>query len=428
MDVSSGSVLAAYHADEQLIPASTLKLVSTTAAWQLLGSDFRYKTKIMYSGKIGTNGLLDGDIFIIGSGDPTLQSEKFDNSSVTEIWSRKIKEKGIKEISGHIIGYAAAFDRVVPDDWIWADIGNYYGAIPCGLNYKDNKFKLYYRTGAPGSKAELIKTEPQYASQKYNIQSNIVVGGNEDDAYVYGDPFGFQKKVKGQLPPNKNNYEVEAALPDPALLCAEDLYAELTKLGIRCRKEMVQSCYEKNDSLHLNEIYTHYSPSLDKIIQITNLSSNNLFCENLVKTIGDGNTGRGLSSIKKHLSKKGLDTDQLFMSDASGLSRANTITAAFQTQLLHMIWKDTATYNTINNSLPLSGKNGSMANMGKGTAIENNLRAKTGYINRVRAYCGYLTGQSGKKLAFSVMFNNYNGSAKDAKLRIEKLMLWFEKF
>jgi D-alanyl-D-alanine carboxypeptidase/D-alanyl-D-alanine-endopeptidase (penicillin-binding protein 4) len=111
------------------------------------------------------------------------------------------------------------------------------------------------------------------------------------------------------------------------------------------------------------------------------------------------------------------------MVDGSGLSRANTITTSVQASILSKIYNDSLIYTAFNNSLPIAGKNGSMASLCKGTFAENNMRAKTGYINRARGYCGYVKTKSGKELAFSVLFNNYDCSPKEMKLKIEKLLV-----
>jgi len=423
MDAKTSEVLEEYNSKQLLIPASTLKVLTTAGALHLLGADFRYATKLMYSGTLSANGILNGNLIILGSGDPTLQSEKFGAGSVSDFWAQKIKEKGIKEIKGTIIGDASCFERAVPDDWIWADIGNYFGAVPCGLSYHDNKYKILFNTGTNGSGTSIQKTSPNYLEKKYMLKNEVISKGSEDEAYVYGDPFGFDKTIKGTLPPNKINYEVEAALPDPALLCAEHLYSSLTKIGIVCQKNKITSNYEKTDSLKLNLLYTHYSPTLDKIIYHTNLSSNNLYCESLLKTLGKGSSQKGIEVLKKYFAEKGLDVEQVYFSDGSGLSRANNITTYFQAQLLSIIYKDSLSFRVMHQSFPISGKNGSMSNVGKGTFIENNMRAKTGYIKRCRAYCGYVKTKSGKDLAFSVIFNNYNCTARVAKLKIEKFLI-----
>ena len=91
--------------------------------------------------------------------------------------------------------------------------------------------------------------------------------------------------------------------------------------------------------------------------------------------------------------------------------------------ILSKIYRDSLMYPSFNASLPIAGKNGSMINLCKGTFAEGNMRAKTGYINRARGYCGYVKTKSGKELAFSVVFNNYDCSPKEMKLKIEKLLV-----
>ncbi|MBA3665696.1 MAG: D-alanyl-D-alanine carboxypeptidase, partial [Bacteroidetes bacterium] len=170
-------------------------------------------------------------------------------------------------------------------------------------------------------------------------------------------------------------------------------------------------------------IYSYYSPPLEKIVYFTNLKSNNHYCETILRAIGKGSMYSGIEATKNYWQKKGLDVSELFMVDGSGLSRANTVTTNFQASLLSSIYKDSVFYKTFNNSLPIAGKSGSMSNIGKGKLIENNMRAKTGYINRARGYCGYVKSKSGKDLAFSVLFNNYSCSAKEAKVKIEKFLI-----
>ena len=427
LDAKSGAVIAELNSHQYVIPASTLKVITTGAALGTLGPTFRYSTKIFHTGTFNKEtGVVNGDLIIYGNGDPTLQSENFskDTNQVTDKWAQILKEKGIKEIKGKIIGDATYFDRTIPGNWIWADISNYFGVAPCGLSYNDNKFKIIYTSKEAGSKANVDKTIPAYCNNTICINSNVVSKGTEDDAFVFGDPYSYIKEVSGKIPPNKTNFEVEAALPDPALLCAEKLCTSLTRLGIKCNQKLVESNYKRTDSVVTKQLlYTHLSPTLDKIIYYTNLKSNNLYCETILRSIGKGSMHTGIDIVSNYWQKKGLDVSELFMVDGSGLSRANTVTTNFQASLLTKIFNDSINYKIFNNSLPVAGKSGSMSNIGKGKLIENNMRAKTGYINRARGYCGYVKSKSGKDLAFSVLFNNYNCSAKEAKIKIEKFLI-----
>ncbi len=427
INANTGLVVDELNAHTFVVPASTQKVITTSAALGLLGLNYRYETKIYYTGNFNKEtGVLNGDVLIVGSGDPTLQSEYFykDTVLVTDKWAKVLKEKGLKEIKGKVIGDASCFNRHIPANWIWGDISNYFGAAPCGLTYFDNKFKLLYNSGALGSKATLASTKPDYSTVQYTINSQVISKGTEDDAFVTGDPYGFKKEVNGKIPPNKTDYEVEAALPDPALLCADKLVISLQKAGVKVNSGIVSSVYQKSDSLLSKALmHSHFSPTLEKIVYYTNLKSNNLFAETILLTLGKGSMNAGIEAVKNYWQKRGLDISELYMSDGSGLSRANTLSTAFQANMLAKIYKDSLVYKAFNASLPVAGKSGSMTNIGKGTLLEGNMRAKTGYINRARGYCGYVTNKKGENLAFSVLFNNYTCSAKEAKLKIEKLLV-----
>jgi serine-type D-Ala-D-Ala carboxypeptidase/endopeptidase (penicillin-binding protein 4) len=426
VEIKTGKILAEHQARVAMIPASTLKVVTTASALSLLGKGFVYTTKLL--AKQNPKGtVLESDIIIKGSGDPSLQSAYFyrDSNSVCHTWAQALKKKGITKINGSIIGDGSAFNRSTNPNWIWGDIGNYFGATFNGLSFHDNKFGIFFTTELAGTKAKFIKNDPEYISTPIKIISNVSAKGSEDEAYVYGDPFGFTKEVSGLIPPNKSSYEVEASLPDPALLCAEWLAKALKKESIEINEKMCQSNYQKNTdtSVKYVELYSHISPSLERMVLHTNIKSNNHYAESFLATMGKGSTANGISVVKNYWEKRGLDVAELQMVDGSGLSRANTVTPHFLTQLLVKMTKDSVSYRAFNNSLPMAGKNGSMTNIGKGTFIENNMRAKTGYINRVRSYCGYIKTKSGKELAFSILVNNYSCSAKDAKQVLETFMI-----
>jgi len=425
IDTRSGKTISEYHASTALVPASTLKVVTTGAALAILGNNFRYTTKLAYTGTFDkVTGIINGDLVIIGSGDPSLQSDYFnsENENLTDKWAIALKEKGVKGITGTIIADASCFERTIPDQWIWGDIGNYFGAAPCGLTFRDNKFGMFFNSGKQGEQAILSEIQQPYLKNKIEIRSDVSSNGDSDEAYVYGDPFGWKKLVSGTIPPERKNYQVEAALPDPALLCAESLFTSLTKAGIKCQSD-VRTVYEKNDSLNYTLLYSHTSPTVDQLIYHTNLKSNNLYCESLLLTMGKGKRNAGINAVKKYWQTKGLDSTEVFMSDGCGLARSNVVTPQFLASVLSKTRRDSIAYKIISNSLPVAGKRGSMASVGNGSDIEGRLRAKTGYISRVRSYAGYVTSKSGKELAFAVIFNNYNCTPTQAKQKIERFLI-----
>jgi D-alanyl-D-alanine carboxypeptidase/D-alanyl-D-alanine-endopeptidase (penicillin-binding protein 4) len=424
-DYKNDLVLAEHNAHTFMIPASTMKAITTAAALKTLGNSYRFATKIAYTGKL-MNGIVDGDLIIIGSGDPTIQSENFykpDSVGLMDKWAQALVAAGVKEVKGKIIGDASAWEHQVPGHWIWADIGNYFGAVPCGLSFMDNKFKVIFNSKEAGSKVEFVKIIPESLGPKMTIVNTVIAKGTEDEAFVYGDPFGCTKYISGRIPPNKKNFEVEAAMPDPALLCAETLLNAMKKSGIKCAGTFTSNYEKKDTSFKSTTLYTHYSPSLEKIVQVTNITSNNLFAESLLRAMAYGSPSNGIEQIKKFLTAKGIETIELYMTDGSGLARADLVTTNLQAKMLGKIQSDAAIAKSFFNSLPVAGKQGSMSNIGKGTYIEGKMRAKTGYINKSRAYCGYITTSTGKELSFSVIFNNYNCTAKEAKVKIEKFLV-----
>jgi D-alanyl-D-alanine carboxypeptidase/D-alanyl-D-alanine-endopeptidase (penicillin-binding protein 4) len=421
-EAKSGQVIYSYQQDLFLIPASTLKLFTTGAAAALLKPNFKFETQFAYTGQL-ERGVLNGDLVIIGGGDMTLYSEHFDTTNLLKNWVLQIKKSGIKKINGHVIVDNTKWPRRIPDHWIWSDISNYYGAAPVPLSYKDNKFRIWLKSTAEGSPAEIIKTDLPKTYTEMQIECKVIAKGNADQAYVYGNPFGYARWMEGCIPANKSNYDIEAALPDPGLLCAIEIFNALKANEIEITGQPL--CESNNGPSIAGKLFSHYSPSLERIIRIANLKSNNLFTEGLVYALGEGNYQRGLASIKDFWAKKGITQKEFVMYDGCGLSRSNLVTATAFRKLLFAVYNDSILSKCILPSLPTSGLDGSMAHVGKGTPLEKNMRAKTGYIEHVRAYAGYLKNKQGKDLLFVILLNNYHCNPAEARLLIEKMMLGF---
>lgn len=432
IEASTGKLIKEYNSELALIPASTLKIITTSAALGILGKDYTYKTHFYTSTLTDTaTNKSTANLIIKSSGDPSFNSQYFnDNDSVflNGLITKLKAAKNFKPFTGNVIIDNSAFDNTIPSTWIWGDIGNYFGAGATSLSYKDNKVSLFYTSDAPNSSAKLVDIKPIYFLKKLQLQSQVKAFGSDDNAVVFGDPNTFVRFVSGTIPPNKKNYEVEAQMPEPAQFFAEELTTQLQKQKLISNSKPIVSSQKNNAAL--NELlFTYQSPKLEKIVYYTNVKSDNHYAESLLNTLGattsgkQGTTDNGITAVENFWKERGIDVSGLHMVDGSGLSRANTITTKIQANVLSKIYRDSLLYPSFNASLPIAGKNGSMINLCKGTFAENNLRAKTGYINRARGYCGYVKTKSGKELAFSVLFNNYTSTPKEMKLKIEKLLL-----
>ncbi len=436
MDANSGKIIKECNSETGMIPASTLKIITTGAALGILGKNYTYKTNYYFVQKSDSaTDISEGDIIVKGSGDPSFNSAYFyKNDSMFFLpVIKSLKAKGIKNISGSIKTDNSIFDNLIPATWIWSDIGNYFGAGANGLSYKDNKFSLIYSTLESGSTAKLESISPAYFLKTISVQSNVKAYGAEDEAVAYGNPYENTRYVSGNIPPNQKNYEVEVQAPNPEVFFLFSLRNELFANKLITKKDKTFSpSIEKTELFNYKTaslFYTHISPTLDKIIFYTNTKSNNHYAESLLKTIGavknekTGSTENGIKAIENYWKARGVDVTGLHMSDGCGLSRANTVTTKLQATILSKIYNDSLIYQSFNASLPVAGKTGSMINLCKGTFAENNMRAKTGYINRARGYCGYVKTKVGTELAFSILFNNYDCTAKEAKLKIEKFLI-----
>jgi len=428
---SDGKILMQKDAEKSLSPASNLKVVTTATALQILGEDFRFITMLEYDGKLDKDGVLSGNIIIRGGGDPTLGAGRAEGTQgINELfglWSAKIKEAGIKKINGGIIAVNGIFGQnPIPDYWVWTDIGNYYGAGVFGLNCNENMYRLIFKPGIKvGDSAAILRTEPLIPDIEFANEVTTAAKGSGDNCYVYGAPYSNRRYVRGTIPAGVDEFAVKGAMPDPAFFCAYSLTQKLEQDGVEVTKSpvVVAGNYKNN----LTKLYEVSSPALKDIAALTNQGSINLYAECQLRMLGykvkeEGSTITGIEVIKDYWKKKGMDLSGFFIYDGSGLSDANAVTANQFTHLLSLMTKEKS-FKAFYNSFPVVGLSGTVSNMCKGTKAENNVRAKSGTINKVTCYCGYVTTSKGKLLCFSMMVNNYDGKARQVTKKLEKLMV-----
>lgn len=433
-DLDSNKIVAGLGANKSLVPASTMKLITTATALELLGPGKRFSTTIKYSGEIDSNCVLNGDIYIRGGGDPCLGSERLSKHYGNFIgkWASEIINLGIDSINGRVIADASIFsDQMIPSTWIWADLGNYYGAGPCGLSIYENKCKLDLKSGDRGDSTEITCVYPYIPNLGFN---NYVKGmiTKKDQSYIFGGPYQEKRSIKGGIPVNSENFMVKGSIPDPAYLTAFHLDMELRNQGIKLanpsttvRKiKLEQGILDKSKK---HTITTKYSPKLIDIIRLTNFHSINLYAEHLTNQIGrykyrSGDTGSGTQATRLFWKENKLDIDGMYIYDGSGLSRFNSITAKHLVGVLkHM--NASKNRELFMNSLPVSGKSGTMRNMCKGSVASGKVRAKSGTMTRIKSYAGYITTKNKKNIAFALIVNNFNCTSFQMKKKIEKIMI-----
>ncbi|PCJ00184.1 MAG: D-alanyl-D-alanine carboxypeptidase/D-alanyl-D-alanine-endopeptidase [Flavobacteriales bacterium] len=434
LDLDSNKVIAGLGSNKSLVPASTMKLVTTATALELLGAGKRFSTYIKYSGEIDTNCVLNGNIYIVGGGDPCLGSVRFAEhyGSFINKWANEIIQLGIDSINGRVIGDASIFsEQMIPATWIWGDLGNYYGAGPCGLSIYENKCNLELQSGKRGDSTEITCVYPYIPNLKFDNYVKSMITKN-DLSYIFGAPYQENRIIKGGIPTNKENFMVRGSIPDPAYLAAFELDMGLRGLGIKLANPSTTIRKIKFETGSVtkpkrNMITTTRSPKLISIVDLTNMNSVNLYAEHLMNQIGvfkyrSGDTGSGTQATTFFWRDNELDIDGMHINDGSGLSRFNAITAKQLVGILkYMYYSENK--NIFINSLPVAGKSGTLRNVGKGTAAAGRVKAKSGTMTRVKSYAGYVTTKNNRNIAFAITINNFNCTSFLMKKKMEKIMI-----
>ena len=426
-DLKKEAVVASFDPKRCLVPASTTKLWSTATALEILGSSYVPKTEVYYTGEITKEGVLKGDIIIKGFGDLTLGSQYFrDRENMRDFfkeWMNYFPANNIRFVEGNVIADASALGYFgVPDGWSWSDMGNYYGAFPSGLTIFDNMMELYFQTAAQsGGSTQITSTNPHI--EDFKIQ-NFVTSDNisSDNAYVFAAPYSSSAFVTGTLPLNQSKFVVKAAIQNPELFFAQEFQRQLQAIGVGVSglitgKKLLIDTSNDDVLARLSRpkklLFTHYGDGIIQIINLINQRSINLYAEHLIHWIaleksnfGDHKTG--MNVLRNYWSTK-IDLQSARITDGSGLSRSNSISAYHFVELLKYMQKNTY----FENSLPISAETGTLKNLCKDQKCSGRIKAKSGSIAGVKAYAGYAYSENGNKIAFAIIINNYQCSSTE---------------
>jgi serine-type D-Ala-D-Ala carboxypeptidase/endopeptidase (penicillin-binding protein 4) len=403
VNAKTGAVIFNKNSTIGIAPGSTQKLITTAAAYELLGRDFRYKTEF----GIVENGN-ENNLYIRPSGDPTLGSNRWEATKANKVLSRvsKAYKSNSKNISNVLIENNGWNYEAIPDGWVWQDIGNYFGAGADALNWRENQFELSLKSGtAVGDKIVITGTEPKLYF--YSIASLVTSAskGSGDQSYIYFPLNSNEGLIRGTIPVNENNFKVSGALPDAK---KQFVYELLDSLQAIRNPNSTITKLDKPTNFKL--IHTETSPAFDTIIYWLNRKSINLYAEALVKIIGYqkskiGSTERGLELIKQFWKTKGIDERGLNILDGSGLSPSNRITTHAMVQVLQYAKKQ-SWFNSFYNSLPEF----------------NGMKMKSGTIKDVKGFAGYHTSKAGVEYIFCFIVNNYNGATSSLVQKMYKML------
>ena len=410
VDVESGKVLIDQNSDVSMTPASCMKVVTTGAALNILGPNHRFETSLEYDGEIDDERTLHGNIYIVGSGDPCLGSDRISGNPSSQqqinLWADAIETMDIKKICGSIIGDATKWEKVMAvPSWSWEDVGNYYGAGASALSFHENSYSLVFKPGKQvGDKALYLRIEPPIPY--LTLDNHIKTGpeGSGDCACIYGCEYSHHRTLEGTIPLEVDEFTIKGSIPAPSLFCAQILRNELKYRGIIIEEQHILETTR-------TRFHTHHSPVLKEIIHLTNHKSINLYAEHLLKKMGEsvyqeGSTDAGVKAVKNYWNSKNINLDGFNMVDGSGLSRKNLITTK---QLVEMMLQMTKSDN-----FPIFLETLPEKKFG--------IKAKTGSMSSIRGYVGFVN-----KIVFAILVNHCP-KGKLVEEEIESILLKISQY
>ena len=420
LDPADNKVLVEVNPDKPFLPASVLKVVTTSAAIEKLGPDFKFRTGVYTNGTIDAEGSLSGDIILVGRGDPNLMDtygELGPKSALLEL-AERLQELGIKEVQGNIIGDDSYFDSDSPvKGWTATDLKTLYGAPVNALSINNN---VIWVVASPSKykKPVLVNIEP--GTSYLRIRNQAVTGSRKARRTLSARLVRSTNTIaiSGTLP-SSQTYRHPIVLEKPAETTAALFKEELQRHGITISGKVSAIHYQDTSQEERNGwalLAEHQSLPLTRALEIINKRSQNLHAEMLLRTLGaefrgEGTNEAGLEVVRDFLVEAGIDSERIRLNDGCGLSRENLLTPRFQTSLLEFL-SSRPYFNLFYNTLSVSGTDGTLKNRLSALEVKGSVHAKTGTLNGVNTLSGYITTQSGRNLIFSIFANRVTATAR----------------
>jgi serine-type D-Ala-D-Ala carboxypeptidase/endopeptidase (penicillin-binding protein 4) len=430
---ADGRVLYTRNGNKLLMPGSTMKIVTLAAAAERLGWDYSFETRLAAAGSIEA-GVLNGDLVVIGSGDPSIVTENGTAARLFDSWAAALKSSGIHAISGRIIGDDNAFDDdSLGPGWTWDDIAGRDAAPVSGLQFNENVVQATLAPGpAPGSPASVTLVP---GGSSLVVENHLLTGatGAPPSITIRRSAGSNHVEFRGTLPAGSEPLVRVASVDNPTLFFVTALRDALTAAGIDVRGPAVDvdDIADAPPGPQVT-IATYRSPSLASLAVRLMKNSQNLYAETLLKALGS--TGgaptleQGRAIVAETLEPWGVVPAELVQVDGSGLSRYNYVTADTLLTVLVHVNRDSRLHAAFEASLPLAGRDGTLAARMNGTAAEGNARAKSGTLANVRSLAGYVSTADGEPLVFVLIANNFGTMPEVAIGAIDEIVVKLAEF
>lgn len=447
-DLETGESVYERNKDKLFVPASNAKLFSTALALRRLGADYRFTTALAIDGTVDEDGVLDGDLRLVGGGDPNVSSrllpfrkkEEYGTDRLAPLrrLAERAVEAGIRRVAGDVIGDDSRYVwQPYPKGWSHADTLQGYGSPTSALVFNDNLIQVLVRPGATGGPARL-RVVPGLGFYELANRTLTMAGRHVDRGLLARRGAGNGEVIlAGQIPSRSRGRTFQFAADDPARYAAVALRKALEQAGIQIDGQArahhllpdgltsLRSPPRRRRPGSSTTIAESESAGLREAIRVVNKESQNLHAEMLMREValqeaGIGSQEAAVASMRRFLADAGIGSGEFFLRDGSGLSRHNLVAPAATVRLLEFMW-DTDDREAYLDSLPVAGLDGTLDWRFRRTAARGRIHAKTGSMSHVLSLSGYARAGAGRTLAFAIFANNFGLASSSTQYLVDSI-------
>jgi serine-type D-Ala-D-Ala carboxypeptidase/endopeptidase (penicillin-binding protein 4) len=421
--VASDTNLFSLNAAKLVMPGSNMKILTLAAAANRLGWSYRFETHVVTTAA-AEDGVLRGDLVVIGSGDPSI-SERSDEHGIMQSLARQVRDAGVRRIDGRIIGDDDLFaDQPFGDGWAWDNLPYGYSAPTTALEFNEGSVDLVIRAGlAPGDPVG-VQVRPDGSG--LDVENRLLTIAETGNGRLTMErlPGSSHLIVTGDIPAKAPPFVRTASVDNPTLFFANAFRLALVSEGVQVSLGAldIDEVQPKPELTGARTVAVRQSAPLSDIATSMMKVSQNQYAELLMKAIG------GKQAVSEQLTGLGIAKDSYIIADGSGLSRYDYVTDETLVKLLQLLHERPADASTFPSTLPMMGRDGTLARRLNGTPAEGKVRAKSGTIDNVRALSGYVETVSGSTLVFSIIANNFSLPVGDIDATVDKALIRLATF
>lgn len=405
------------------MPGSNMKILTLAAAVEALGWDYQFETKLVTTAPL-ESGVLHGDLIVIGSGDPSI-SERSDERGILASMAQQLRQAGVREIDGRIIGDDDALDDVsLGDGWAWDNLAYGYSAGVTALEYNEGSVDLVIRAGTAGGEPVGIQVRPDGSGLE--VENHLVTVSETGEGMLTLErlPGSSQLVVRGQIPAKSPIFARTASVDNPTEFFVNAFRGALIAAGIQVTGDAIDidNLPAKPDVGAARTLTARRSSPLAQVATAMMKVSQNQYAELLLKALG------GKQAERDRLRAFGISDDSYILADGSGLSRYDYVTEETIVRILQIFHERPAGVSAFPATLPIAGRDGTLARRLVGTPAEGKVLAKTGTNDNVRALSGYVETAGGETFVFSMIANNFSIPVSQVDAAMDRALIRLATF